>query len=127
MISKLAQDIYEKSIRLKKYDERNLLFKRNRTTLLNELYELQDMTDILLSSLHNSSGFSNNYLELAIFMKTSLSECVDFLISKGKNYRGTVKRYIWEFHNLPRAFLPIDNKMKISPNEAMEYFKPYQK
>ena len=44
MISKLSQEIYEKSIQLKKYDERKLLLKRNRLTLLNELHQLQNMT-----------------------------------------------------------------------------------
>ena len=127
MISKLSQEIYEKSIQLKNYDERKLLLKRNRLTLLNELYQLQDMTDILLSSLHSDSSFSYNYIEHAIFMKTSLAKCIVYLTSKGKNYRTTVKRYICGFHNLPRAFLSIDNKMKVSTAEAMEYFKPYLK
>ena len=127
MISKLSQEIYEKSIQLKNYDERKLILKRNRLTLLNELYQLQDMTDILLSSLHSDSSFSYNYIELAIFMKTSLAECIVYLTSKGKNYRTTIKRYICGFHNLPRAFLSIDNKMKVSTAEAMEYFKPYLK
>ena len=127
MISKLAQEIYEKSIQLKKYDEIILLFQRKRLALLNELYNLQEMTDILLSSLNNNMNFSYSYTELAIFMKTTLSECIAFLTSKGKNYRTTVKRYIWGFHNLPRAFLPIDDKMKISPEKAVEYFKPYLK
>ena len=127
MIPKLAQEIYDKSIQLKKYDERKLLFKRNRLSLLNELYQLQDMTDTLLSSLHSDASFSYNYIELAIFMKNSLAECVVFLTSKGQNYRDTVRRYTWGFHNLPRAFLSVDNKMKCSTAEAMEYFKPYLK
>ena len=127
MISKLSQEIYEKSIQLKNYDERKLLLKRNRLTLLNELYQLQDMTDILLSSLHSDSSFSYNYIELAIFMKTSLAECIVYLTSKGKNYRTTVKRYICGFHNLPRAFFSSNNRMKISPEEALEYYKPYLK
>ena len=127
MISKLSQEIYEKSIQLKNYDERKLLLKRNRLTLLNELYQLQNMTDILLSSLHSDSSFSYNYIELAIFMKTSLAECIVYLTSKGKNYRTTVKRYIWGFHNLPRAFFSLNNRMRVSPEVAMEYYKSYLK
>lgn len=125
MISQLALDVYERSVQLKRYDERKLLFKRNRIALLKELNELQDKIDLLLSLLRNDSDFSYNCMELAMFMKASLSECSTLLIANDKNERITIKRYVWGFHNLPRAFFSIDDRRKISPETAMEYFKPY--
>lgn len=39
----------------------------------------------------------------------------------------SVHRYIFGFHNLPRAFLSLSDKMKISPTDAWNYSKPYLK
>ena len=53
------------------------------------------------------------------------TECILFLTTKGKANRKTVSRYVWGFHNLPRAFLSSSNSMCISPDDALEYYKPY--
>ena len=60
-------------------------------------------------------------------MSNQITECVLFLTTKGKTYRKTVSRYVWGFHNLPRAFLSSSNSMCISPDDALEYYKPYLK
>lgn len=51
MISKLAEEIYVKSIQLKKYNSRSLLFKKNRLALEKELRELQEKIEAILNSL----------------------------------------------------------------------------
>ena len=127
MISKLAEDIYAKSILLKKYNVKRLLLKRNRIKLLSELNEIQALIDSLLACLQNNSSFSSSYIELATFMQNSLLECIHFLTSKNCNYRQTVCCYIWGFHNLPRAFFSVENSMRVSPDKAMAYYRPYLK
>ena len=127
MISKLADEIYSKSIHFKKYDERNLLSKKNRMLLEKEIFETEELIGTLILQLRDNPNYSKDYFELSLFMYKTLAECNVFLTTKTKNYRETVKRYIWGFHNLPRAFLSLENTMKISPNEAMEYYKPYLK
>ncbi len=127
MISQLAEELYNKSIQLKKYNARKLLFKKNRLMLEKQIYEFKDMTERIASALRNNLNYPNDYFELTLFMSYSLSECLVFLNSKGKGNRETVQRYIWGFHNLPRAFFAPNNPMKISPEVAMEYYKPYLK
>ena len=127
MISKLAEEIYSNSIQLKRYNSRNLFFKKNRLTLEKELYEIQEKTESILHELYSNTDYSIEQYKLALFMNKTLSECIVFLTSKSKSNRETVKRYIWGFHNLPRAFLSTDNPMKISSDEAMNYFRSYLK
>ncbi len=127
MISKFAEEIYAKSIQLKKYNIRDLLFKKNRLALEKELYEIQEKSEVILHKLYGNTDYSVEYYELALFMSKTLTECILFLTSKSKNYRNTVARYIWGFHNLPRAFLSAENSMKITPDQAMTYYKPYLK
>ena len=127
MISILAEEIYERSIQLKKYNSKNLFFKKNRMALIKDLYAIQELNNDILHKLYGETDYSIEYQELALFMSKTLAECALFLTSKSSNYRNTVIRYIWGFHNLPRAFLPTENTMKITPKEAMVYYKPYLK
>ena len=103
------------------------MFKKNRVLLEKEIYEADKLIESLIFHLHDNPDYSIEYYEMASFMHKTLAECRVYLTGKSKNYRGTVQRYIWGFHNLPRAFLSIDNPMKISPEQANEYFKPYLK
>ena len=48
-------------------------------------------------------------------------------MQKEKGYIRTVSSYIKAFHNLPRAFLSITDKSRISPAEAIDYSKSYLK
>lgn len=125
MISKLAEEIYARAILLKKYNRRNLLFKKNRLALEEELHKMQDLTDDMLSELNESKNYSSKYKDLASFMINNLSECLLLLTSKEKDYRKTVSRHIWGFHNLPRAFLSAKHSMRIPPEEAMECYETY--
>lgn len=127
MISKLAEEIYLNSIQLKRYNSKNLLLKKNRLALEKELYKIQENTESILHELYGNTTYSIEQYKLALFMARILSESMVFLKSNDKNNRNTVTRYIWGFHNLPRAFLPTDNTMKLSSDEAMDYFKPYLK
>lgn len=127
MVEKFAEDIFANSIHFKIYNSKKLLFKKNRLLLEKELIETQEIAHKLISSIQNNTNYSNDYFELALFMYKTLSECIILLTSKSKNHRETAIRHIWGFHNLPRAFLSIENSMKTTPNEAMEYYKPYLK
>lgn len=127
MISKLAEDIYEKSIHFKKFSFGKLLLKKNRLMLEKEIFETKELVQKLVLAIRDNSDYTNDYFELALFMDETLSECVRFLTSKGKNYRETVRRYICGFYNLPKAFFDLENTMRISPNEALENYKPYLK
>lgn len=127
MIGKIAEEIYEKSIQLKKYDAKKLFFKMNRTKLMHELNDIEVLIETILNSLYNNSAFSVEYYKLAVFMQKVLFKCVCILLSKQKDYREIVRRHIWGFHNLPRAFFSSENKMKISPDDAMNYYKSYVK
>ncbi|MBO4769361.1 MAG: hypothetical protein J5563_01095 [Clostridia bacterium] len=127
MVSQLAEELYDKSLSLEKYSTFDLMLKRKRVVLLNELQTVQQLICSILNELKTDLSYSSEYYELALFMCRNLFECVCFLASKTKNCRQTVWRYIHGFHNLPRAFLPLENKARLSVAEAMDYYKPYLK
>ena len=123
MVEKLAEDIFANSIHFKAYNSKNLLLIKNRLLLEKELIATQELVSKLISFIQNNVNYTSDYAKLALFMYKTLSECVACLTSKCKNYRETVIKTIWGFHNLPRAFLPIESSMKITPKEAVEYYK----
>ncbi len=125
MVSNLAEELYANSIQLKKYDSRKLLFSKNRISLEKELYQIQTQVNELIALLKDNPNYSVDYIKLAAFMSNQITECILFLTTKGKANRKTVSRYVWGFHNLPRAFLSSSNSMCIFPDDALEYYKPY--
>ena len=127
MIANLAEEIYANSIQLKKYDSRKLLFNKNRLALEKELYQIQSQVNEIIILLKDNPNYSVEHIKLATFMSNQITECILLLTTKGKTYRKTVSRYVWGFHNLPRAFLSSSNSMCISPDDALEYYKPYIK
>lgn len=127
MIADIAKELYEKTMVLKKYSTFDLMQKGNRTALLSELQNDQQLAFLLLKELKNDLSYSSEYYELALFMCNSLFECVFSLALKKKNYRQTVWRYIHGFHNLPRAFLPLENKARVSAAQATDYYRTYLK
>ena len=127
MIANLAEELYASSIQLKKYDSRKLLFSKNRLALEKELYQIQSQVNEIIILLKDNPDYSVEYIKLATFMSDQITECILFLTTKGRTYRETVSRYVWGFHNLPRAFLSSSNSMCISPDDALEYYKPYLK
>lgn len=127
MIADLAEKLYANSIQLKKYDSRKLLFSKNRLALEKELYQIQSQVNEIIILLKDNPNYSVKHIKLVTFMSNQITECILFLTTKGKTYRKTVSRYVWGFHNLPRAFLSPSNSMYISPDDAFEYYKPYLK
>ena len=127
MISKLAEELYAKTIQLKKYNSSNLIFKKNRLALEKELYIIREMTDIIIHKLNGNTDYSIQHYELSLFMSRAITECILCLTRKRSNYRNTVSRYICGIHNIPRAFLSTENVMKITVDEAISYYKPYLK
>ena len=123
MIANLADELYANSIQLKKYDSRKLLFKKNRLILGKELHQIQSQVNEIIILLKDNPNYSVEHIKLATFMSNQITECILFLTTKGKAYRETVSRYVWGFHNLPRAFLSLNNSMHTSPNDALEYYK----
>ena len=127
MITKLAEELYAHSIQLKKHNSKGLLFRKNRLALRKELCKIQSQVYDIVYLMKDNPDYSIEYTELTVFMSNQIIECLEYLKTKSKNYRNTVIRYIWGFHNLPRAFLSSDNSMYISPAEAIEYYVSYLK
>ena len=127
MVANLAEELYANSIQLKKYDSRKLLFSKNRLALEKELYQIQSQVNEIIILLKDNPNYSVEHIKLATFMSNQITECLMFLTTKGRTYRKTVSRYVWGFHNLPRAFLSSGNSMRISTDDALEYYKPYLK
>ena len=71
------------------------------------------------------SDFSSKYSDLIFEMQSILSLCLQELKGQSKGYSDRVKKYLLGFHNLPRAFLSIEDKLRIHPNDAHEYSKFY--
>ena len=104
-----------------------------------------DQAEIILSTLKNSfffdtadlrnslneasaeSNITKEYRDLLFHMNLILSSCI-YEVSEAKSgCAESVRRYIFGFHNLPRAFLSLSDKMKISPVQAWGYSKSYLK
>ena len=127
MVANLAEELYTNSIQLKKYDSRKLLFKKNRLVLEKELYQIQSQVNEIIILIKDNPDYSVEYIKLATFMSDQITEYILFLTTKGRAYRETVSRYIWGFHNLPRAFLSLNNSLRISSDDALKYYKSYLK
>ena len=89
-------------------------------------YDVSDICEILINSSADSD-FSTQYDDLIFQMNFILSSCINALSRKDKGYKESAMRYILAFHNLPRAFLPLDDRRKASPSEAWEFSKAYLK
>lgn len=97
-------------------------------TILNVTYSYD--TDYFSDSLKEASeksDYTDEYYEVLFQMHWILSDCINIARQKRKGYILTISKYIKAFHNLPRAFLSLNDKLKISPTDALEYSKPYLK
>ena len=79
----------------------------------------------LLREASDESDFSDKYDDVIFQMHLILSTCINSIVKKEKGYMNTVSRYIKAFHNLPRAFLSMTDKSRLSPSDAIEYSKSY--
>lgn len=124
VITELAEQIYTLSIQLKKYNNKKLLFRKNRLSLEKDIYQIQAQVDEIIRLLKGNPNYSVEYTNFAVFMSNQLRECIILLTRKELN---KVIGYVWGFHNLPRALFSVNNPMHISTSVAMEYYKTYLK
>lgn len=97
-------------------------------TTLNITYKYNtDNFSDLLKEASEKSNYSAEYDDILSQMHWILSDCIDSVVKMRKGYILTVANYIKAFHNYPRAFLPLNDKLKISPLDAIEYSKSYLK
>ena len=89
-------------------------------------YDIQEFSDLLREAT-DEPDYSDEYENVIFRMHSILSMCINSAMQKEKGYIRTVSGYIKAFHNLPRAFLSITDKSKISPSAAIEYSKSYLK
>lgn len=86
-----------------------------------------DPNDISADSITAPSevDYSEEYDDLLLKMSFILFCCIKVLTEKKKGYQQAFQTYILGFHNLPRAFLSVADRRKITPQEALEYAKSY--
>ncbi len=122
----IADSLYSEAILLKKYNARSLLWRKNRAELGNKLREMRENVLALQILQRSDNTYAEEYIDLAEYMLTVIDECMLSLNEKGKNYRESVECRIWGFHNLPRAFMRVENPAHISAEQAREYFAAYR-
>lgn len=80
-----------------------------------------------LKQTQATSNYSITHMELLTEMSGILSLCITELTKKQRGKYETVHKYIWGFHNFPRAFISESDNSYITPADACEYAKPYFK
>ncbi|MBQ9746551.1 MAG: hypothetical protein IJW21_06980 [Clostridia bacterium] len=115
----LAERLYGKAVYLKSQKSSSLARKKHREEWLfvisDMLADLREMADLW------DNSFSYEYLDLIEEMEGILKACEACLCAKNPGYKAQSGNYMHAFHNLPRAFLPPENRMRISVAEAREY------
>lgn len=124
-IFEISDSLYTEALLLKKYNYKNLLLKKNRKELYNRLSKMRAAARELQGLILSEHRYSEKYIELSAYMIMVLDDCMVSLFRKERNYRRTVSRYVWGFHNLTRAFLDADNSSRISAEDAYNYFNSY--
>lgn len=81
----------------------------------------------LLKDASRTSNYSEMHNELLVEMSGLLSLCIAELTKKQHGKYETIHRYIWGFHNFPRAFISESDNSYITPSDAREYAKSYLK
>ena len=127
MVIDLAQKIYGDAIRLKRYDSAKMRWFWHRMALKKDLHRMQAQVDALTEQLRQEKSCAPSDEELARYMSQILEACIQQLDSGDRSRYERVRRMVWGFHNLPRAFFPVTDRMKISAETEMEYFAPYAK
>ncbi len=123
----IAYSLYSEAILLKKYNARSLFWHKNRAELANTLRGMREKACTLRILLESDNAYAEKYIELAEYMLAIIDGCILALTEKEKNYRESVSCRIWLFHNLPRAYLSVENPAHISVEQAHEYFDAYIK
>lgn len=126
-ITDLGSQLYSKAVLLKRFDRQRLMFCSNRKRLYEALEDIERIICLIDDELCKSDGYSAEYRDLVSFAKAVLSDCRETLSGKSKGYRETVSRCCYGLHNLALPFLPLDDRMRVSPIVAKEYFSSYMK
>ena len=115
----LAEKLYSNSICLKRQKSSSLMWKKNRekwdAMLAEMLADISEMANLW------DNSYSYEYLDLLEEMEEILKACQSALLWQEHGYKEQCSIYMQAFHNLPRAFLPPENRMRISVAEAREY------
>ena len=81
----------------------------------------------LLKETDKNSNYSEMHKELLVEMSGILSLCIAELTKKQRGKYETIRRYIWGFHNFPRAFISSSDNFYIPPSDARKYTNSYLK
>ncbi len=122
--AKQAMLLYEMAIAMKQYDVSALRWRWRRNRLLYELWCMRIATARLRTSAEEER-LADDYLSLLDRMDNILADSEDLLRCRGKGYRENVRKNLLAFHNLPRAFLSVTDRAKLTPHDAWEYSKAY--
>ena len=117
-ITDLGRDLYSKAVLLKKFDRQSLIFYSNRKQLYKALEDIGNVICLIGDELCVSNSYSEEYNDLVCIAKGVLSDCREALSGKSKGYRDKVSRFCYGLHNLALPFLPLDDRMRVSPAVA---------
>lgn len=118
-IHAIAENLYRKAVFLKMQESATLARRKSReqwfAVIADMRADLREMADLW------DNSFSYEYLDLIEEMEGLLKSCASCLTAKYPGYKARCGKYMQAFHNLPRAFLSLDNRMHISVAEARGY------
>ena len=115
----LAEKMYSDSILLKGQKSSSLTWKKNREMWLIKLSELRE--NVRKTEEIMDYSYSEEYFVLLHDMEAIVNACENTLCQKRYGYKGQCVNYMQAFHNLPRAFLSPENRMRITVEKAREY------
>ena len=118
-IYELAEKIYRDAVFLKGQKSTSLTWKKTRERWLATLAEMRKNVAEMGEMLDYS--YSDEHFDLIDEMTDILSACEVCLREKTYGYKGICTNYMQAFHNMPRAFFPIENRMHITVYEARKY------
>ena len=99
--------------------------------ILSELSERagEDLSETAaaLKETSPNADTSETYRGLLFRMHRMLTACQRELSAREKGYARRAQTYMLAFHNLPRAFLSVSDRARISPEEAERYSDSYLK
>lgn len=117
-ITDLGSQMYSKAILLKGFDRRSLMFYFKRRQLYKALEDIGNVICLMGDELRENDSYSAQYSDIVCFAKGVLSDCREALSGKSKGYREKVSRFCYGLHNLALPFLPLDDRMRVSPAVA---------
>ncbi len=126
MLTELAEKMYTDAIRLKRYNSNKIQWFWHRAALKKDLRRMTAQVEELMDQLRQAKTHSAKYEELALYMSEILDQCIRKLDSGDRTCYESVRRMVWGFHNLPRAFLSLQNGMQISAEQARAFFVSYK-